>query len=323
MKNQERCRFTVPPRSRFLIWEVTRFCNLECRHCCTYSGPAVATDSDVSTDRMVDTARSLASIGVTEVLFSGGEPFLRKDMLQIISAIDPSHTEVFIASNGAPVTERLVSELKAARLAGIDVSLDGHTAELHAVVRKNHASFGQALAAIARCVEGGLPIRVTSVVVPETAPHVGALVAMLSNMGVPRIVFQTVLHSGGRAIEHPDLVLAPSQVEDIEQQIVAARSQFASEMDIDFRAGRSSGGASGCPAGHNLLNISADGDVSTCSWLYKIAPRVFTLGNIKEHSLDECLNNVTPMMAPWLERTDGCPIPLVEGIQRATLHVRT
>ena len=166
MLDTERCRFTVPQRGRFLLWEVTRFCNLECRHCCTYSGPTVSFDADVPTERMVAVAQALPEAGVEEVLFSGGEPFLRRDMMEIVSAIDPERTRVYIASNGTTIRERIVSELKQSRVAGVDISLDGHTPELHQVVRLHPTSFDGAVRGIEACVRGRLALRVTSVVIP-------------------------------------------------------------------------------------------------------------------------------------------------------------
>jgi MoaA/NifB/PqqE/SkfB family radical SAM enzyme len=123
-------------------------------------------------------------------------------------------------------------------------------------------------------------------------------------------VLQTVLPSGGRAVEHPDLILPRSQINAVEQQVERARAEWGTRINVDFRAGQSSGGASGCPAGRHLLNISAEGDVSTCSWLYKISPKVFTLGNIKTDSLSDCVSRAENVMYPWTEQTSGCPIPI-------------
>jgi SAM-dependent methyltransferase len=60
----EQCRFSVPTSGRSLLWEVTRFCNLECKHCCTYSGPKVSTAKAGAVVTGVDS--SSAMIGRTE-----------------------------------------------------------------------------------------------------------------------------------------------------------------------------------------------------------------------------------------------------------------
>lgn len=307
----ERCRFLVPVTGRSLLWEVTRFCNLECKHCCTYSGPRVSTENDVASERMIAVASELAEANVRDVLFSGGEPFLRADFLEIVRAIDPARTLVYIASNGTAIDDRTVDTLREARVAGIDISLDGYTPEKHQLLRLHPTSYQRAIRGIEACVAGELPLRVTSCVIPETAAYVEDLVALLVGMGVKTLVIQTVLPSGGRAIEHPYLAIDPAVIPRIDEQINRARARWADQISIDLRAGASSGGAHGCPAGHNLLNISAEGDVSTCSWLYKIAPGRFTLGNIKASSLSECLAGIDHMMQPWTSLTPGCPIPEV------------
>jgi MoaA/NifB/PqqE/SkfB family radical SAM enzyme len=262
---------------------------------------------------MIAIAKALPDVQIKEVLFSGGEPFLRRDMTQVISAIDSSRTRVYIASNGSPIQEQLVLSLKKAGVAGIDISLDGHTPELHKIVRLHTASFDHAVRAITLCERAGLPLRVTSVIVPETANHVIDLIRLLVNLRVSVLVLQTVLSSGGRAIEHPDLILSKIQVDEVDKQVQSARLKWGRSINIDFRASESGGGAEGCPAGHNLLNISAEGDVSTCSWLYKISPKIFTLGNIKTESLKDCLSRVDQVMGPWTKQTKGCPIPIVNA----------
>lgn len=317
----EKCRFSVPDDGRSLLWEVTRFCNLECKHCCTYSGPKVSKSHDVSTERMILVATELAKANVRDVLFSGGEPFLRRDFLSIVHAIDPETTKVYIASNGTAIDDRVVAELRKAHVAGVDISLDGHTAELHQLVRLHPTSFQRAIHGVKACVNGGVPIRVTSCVIPETAEYVIDLVELLVGLGVQNVVIQTVLPSGGRAIEHPYLALSLSATPGIDQQIEQAQARWGELISIDFRAGASGAGAEGCPAGRRLVNISAEGHVSTCSWLYKIAPSRFTLGNIKSQTLLDCLSGIDDMMRPWTSRTAGCPIPeVLSGTDHATAH---
>lgn len=307
----EKCRFSVPPVGRSLLWEVTRFCNLECKHCCTYSGPGVPTSNDVETDRMVATARELAEGGVRDVLFSGGEPFLRRDFLTVLKAIDPTRTLVYVASNGTAVGERTIDALHDAQVAGIDISIDGHTPRHHQMLRLHSTSFQRAVRGIEHCVRGDIPLRVTSCVIPQTAEHVYDLAELLVGLGVGTLVIQTIQPSSGRAVEHPGLAVDARTISAIDEQVERAKSEWGDRISIDLRAGAHSGAAAGCPAGHRLLNISASGDVSTCSWLYKIAPERFTLGNIKHRSLTECLAGIDSMMEPWTDLTPGCPIPEV------------
>jgi MoaA/NifB/PqqE/SkfB family radical SAM enzyme len=319
----EICRFAVPDSGRSLLWEVTRFCNLECTHCCTYSGPTVPTSNDVTTEQMVRVAAELADADVSDVLFSGGEPFLRRDFLEILRAVDPDRTLVYIASNGTVIDDRLVAQLREARIAGIDISLDGATPELHQLVRLHPTSFQRAVRGIQACVRGGVPLRVTSCVTPKTSPHVSALIDLAVGLGVKTLVVQTILPSGGRAVEHPDLALGPKAIPGIDDQIDASRSRWGDEISVELRAGATSRAATGCPAGHRLVNISADGDVSTCSWLYKIDRKRFTLGNIKARALLDCLTGIDPMMQPWTKLTPGCPIPEVLDAAKATRTVHT
>jgi len=262
---------------------------------------------------MIAVARSLGEADVTEVLFSGGEPFLARDFMQIVSAIDPDRTNVYIASNGTALRSDTIAQLKRARVAGVDISIDGHTAELHQVVRLHPTSFVRAIRGIRACVEAEIPLRVTGVLAPHNAEYAEDFIEMLVGLGVTNVVLQTVLPSGGRAIEHPDLALPAAALPRVEERVERARSRWKGKIEIDFRAGKTGGGADGCPGGTHLVNIASNGDVSTCSWLYKLSPERFTLGNIKQHSLAESLGHIGATMSPWTSRTPCCPIPLVEA----------
>jgi len=260
---------------------------------------------------MVAVAEELADADVYDVLFSGGEPFLRSDFVRILRSIEPDRILVYVASNGTAIEERTVEALREARVAGVDISIDGHTAHLHQLLRLHPTSFQRGIRGIEACVRGKIPLRVTSCVIPETAAHVYDMAELLVGLGVKTLVIQTILPSGGRAVEHPYLAVRPSEIPAMDEQIERAKARWGDQISIELRSGASSGAASGCPAGGQLLNISANGDVSTCSWLYKISPGHFTLGNIKSQSLKDCLAGIDQMMRPWTERTAGCPIPEV------------
>lgn len=81
MKNNEFCLFEV--NEKRVIWEVTNYCNYQCKHCCA-SANKIDTKSELSTDRCLSILDELKDFGIKEIYFSGGEPFSRKDILDIL-----------------------------------------------------------------------------------------------------------------------------------------------------------------------------------------------------------------------------------------------
>lgn len=306
---EEQCRFRPPLRGILLIWEITNFCNLECLHCCTNSGPNVATDNEVQTGHIVNAIGQFQQTGIREVYFSGGEPFLRKDFITILEAIDTSATDIYIASNGIAFSPRDIQRLKSILLKHITISLDGHSAELHNAVRRRSYAFDRTIAGIRACVDADIPLRVSGMITPENHSYIEQFIELLASLGVRSTVLHTVLPTG-RALENPQLQLTPDYGKEILQRIIRAREQFGTQIRIDHSfAHNSSAAPIGCPAGKQVLHITANGDVSPCSWLYKINGKRFTLGNIKSDLISHCLEKSTPVMSSLVSLTRSCPIP--------------
>ncbi len=105
---------------------VTDRCNLRCFYCMPEEGVRyIARDQLLSYEEMERLMRLLAGMGIEKLRITGGEPFVRKDMmafLQRLSQIDGLN-EINITTNGA-LTAPLVPELKAMGVRSINLSLD-------------------------------------------------------------------------------------------------------------------------------------------------------------------------------------------------------
>lgn len=150
-----------------LWFQVTgTLCNIACTHCFNSSGPNVRTFGFLSLERVRTELETAASTGVKEVFFTGGEPFLHPDLLEMISlSLESAPTTVL--TNGTLINDRIASQLaviegKARYSLEIRVSLDGYTEEMNDAIR-GAGVFGRALAAIVRLSRHGLLPLVTIV----------------------------------------------------------------------------------------------------------------------------------------------------------------
>lgn len=311
--NEQTCRFgQPPPGGRMLIWEVTNACNLECRHCCTSSGPSVSTRDDVPDECILAAIRDFRAVQVREVMFSGGEPFLRGSLMEFIRAASAGGADVYVASNGTLISRELASELNDARIRRIDISLDGYTAAVHQALRVHPTAFSRTRNGIIACVNNGVPLRVSSVVTPASLEYLDDLVGMLVDIGVQSLVIGSIQKSSGRAAHYPDLHMHQNDEGRMVRTVEILLEKYEGRIKIDCRAlSRFSTSPSGCPAGARVLHISPSGDVSPCSWLYKISPSNFTLGNLKHRSLQACVGTKSPMLHDLSSRTENCIIPYV------------
>lgn len=305
--NENLCRFRPPQKGTLLIWEITNLCNLECAHCCNKSSPFSDISLEVSKEKSISIVNEFEKLNITEVYFTGGEPFFRNDFIDIISHINTDKTVVFVASNGILLTKDKVKKISKVSIKRMTISLDGHTAEIHNKIRRRPFAFEKTVEGISNCIAAGVPVRVSGVITPNNMEFVEEFIELVASLKVKAIVLHTVLPVG-RAGQNKELISGKEFNKKIVDKINNAKRKFP-DMVIDHSfEDNTSLSDKGCPAGKRLLHITSNGDVSPCSWLYKIDPRKFTLGNIKEMSLKQCLQNNDKVMNPVLKLASNCPI---------------
>jgi radical SAM protein with 4Fe4S-binding SPASM domain len=106
-----------------VVWNATKRCNLACVHC--YAGAETErAPGELSTAEAKGLLDDLADYGVPVVLFSGGEPLVREDLVELVAYADGVGLRPVLSTNGTLVTEERARELKEAGLAYAGVSVD-------------------------------------------------------------------------------------------------------------------------------------------------------------------------------------------------------
>ena len=114
-------------------------CNIECRHCFNNSGPRATTFGEMTLEAVNGAIADAAARGVREIYFTGGEPFLHAQLLEMIAcALTVAPTTVL--TNGMLVSDRIADTLAdlatAARYSlELRVSLDGYTEQMNDAIR--------------------------------------------------------------------------------------------------------------------------------------------------------------------------------------------
>ncbi len=126
------------PKKTFVIqYEVNDACNLRCSHC--YHGQKVIKENPISLKRLLDDISGLkAVIGEDHqitICLSGGEAFLRKDLMNLAVQIMLKGHACFVLTNGTLVTPDNASSLLVRGVKLVRISVDGGTAELHDEIR--------------------------------------------------------------------------------------------------------------------------------------------------------------------------------------------
>ncbi|MEE8319916.1 MAG: radical SAM protein, partial [bacterium] len=131
---------------KWLAWEITGKCNLNCIHC--RSSSSMGSDEG---DFTLDEARALideiTSFAKPVVVLSGGEPLLRKDVFEIAAYGTSKGLRMALATNGIYINDETCSKIKESGIRIVSLSLDGSTSEIHDDFRKQPGAFESTLKA--------------------------------------------------------------------------------------------------------------------------------------------------------------------------------
>ena len=134
-------------------------CNIECRHCFNNSGPRETAFGFMTSDTVSRAIASASARGVREIYFTGGEPFLHPQLLEMFAcALTVAPTTVL--TNGMLISDRIADSLAALAIEArysleVRVSLDGYTEEMNDAIR-GHGVFRLALAGAVRLARRNL-----------------------------------------------------------------------------------------------------------------------------------------------------------------------
>src|SRR3990172_6813276 len=107
-----------------VVWNCTRQCNLHCIHCYA-SAESRKSPGEMDTAEGKAFISSLADFGVPVILFSGGEPLLREDLLELASFAGEQGIRIALSTNGTLITRTVAKEFSNVGFAEVGISLDG------------------------------------------------------------------------------------------------------------------------------------------------------------------------------------------------------
>jgi SynChlorMet cassette radical SAM/SPASM protein ScmE len=198
------------PTPRYLDLEITSCCNARCRYCYYLNNQGV-NYADLPTQRWLEFFEEASQAQVMQVCLSGGEPFLREDIFELIDGIVRCRMRYQVLTNGRSVTREVARRLKASgRLASIQVSLDGSRPETHESMR-GEGSFAPALEAIRVLHDEKLPVTVRVTVHGQNIDDLPALTRLLlEEVGLLSFSTNAVSSLGTHAKYGDDVFLTPA-----------------------------------------------------------------------------------------------------------------
>lgn len=171
-----------------IYWEVTRACDLACRHC-RAEAQACRASGELTTEEAGRVIEQIAAIQgpLPHLIFTGGDPLKRPDLMDLVAHAVSRKLQVSVSPAVTPLLTR--DALRALRAAGVDaisLSLDGPDAARHDGLRGVPGTFDRTLTAMRDAVEAGLLVQVNTLVTAETLPSLPAVDALVTGLGAQR-----------------------------------------------------------------------------------------------------------------------------------------
>ena len=163
----------------YVTMEITNRCNLSCHHCMRDS----TAGNELTFCEVKHVIDQVAEAGALHLIFTGGEPFLRKDFLHIASYARQRQFCIHVFSNGTLITEAVADKIGDLDI-DIRISLHGASAEAHDKVTGVPNSFCRTVGAIQWLVERGVHVEVGTVAMKSTFEELDSIQSFCNELGV-------------------------------------------------------------------------------------------------------------------------------------------
>ena len=177
-----------------VVWNSTQRCNLKCVHCYAHAIDPEGTD-EIGTDKAKEIIDDLSQYGAPVMLFSGGEPLVRQDLVELASYATGKGMRAVISTNGTLITREKAKQLKEVGLSYVGISLDGGE-EIHDKFRGVPGSYKKALQAVENCQAEGLKVGLRFTINKRNAVEIPKLFDIIEERDIPRICFYHLVYSG-------------------------------------------------------------------------------------------------------------------------------
>lgn len=268
---------------------VTNACNLACKHCYARSGSPLP--DELTTEEIMDLIDQMSTLRVFYTEVTGGEPLLRKDILEILSYLRDKGFKILFDTNALLVTQKIAKRLKELECI-VSVSLDG-LAGTHDKIRGNQGIFSETIKGIKKLVDAHNNVQVNFTLTKINRKEISHVIEHAIKLKANGFVVLFCMPAGRASDNIRELRMSLNEWRNtrvILQQIVEKyKDKISISIPIrDFPSTLEFLNESSivtCPAGKTSCSITANGFVLPCPHFQDF--NIFSAGNIREKTFKE------------------------------------
>lgn len=269
------------PQLATVYLNITQGCNLRCPHC--YIAADTTTPNEMSTGRIGKLMDEIAELSRPSsiLVFSGGEPTMRRDLCDLLFLAKKKGFEVHLLTNGTLLSQSMARKL-APFCDQIAVSLDGSTKQVHEKMRGSK-TYGKTIACIHMLLAMGINVKVMASI---TSINWADIPAILDIPAItPNMLSLSPFTPVGRGGKNQYLTPSNDQLKAVQDAIYARTRQKVKECGIESNdENKRTKGSSSCGVATRIISISSTGDVYPCHFFHHDD---FKAGNVNYMSLKQ------------------------------------
>lgn len=274
------------PPLKIVYYAITEGCNLRCPYC--YASSEKCLPGELTTEESVDLMLQAAAIGVRTVVFTGGEPMLRKDLFEVAAAARRQGMRANLITNGTMVRTPEIADTIARTFDRVTVSIDGGTAEVHEHTR-GKGTFAQTAHALKLLNSAGVVPDINHVVTPGNVETLDKLFDFISDLKVRDV----------RLMHHNKLGRAVNEEQQFGwsdfMRVQFFRWEYPNVRKLipeETKASKPCSIKGNCGMGGNEIYVTSLGDVYPCKLVTESKHRA---GNLRQRKLAELF--ASPVLA--------------------------
>ncbi len=304
--NYDFCLFRIPKDGGRVLWQITNVCNYDCSYCIFASGPQKI-KGELNTEEVIKGINDLKNKGFTHIKFTGGEPFVRKDMTDILEYAANAGVIVDVSTNASLITEEKAKRLAQAGLNMVHVSVDGHVKEIHDYVR-GEGTFERTIQGLQNLVAEGIYVRVGTVIFKQNDSYLRNVVDLCVQQRVNEVIF-SIMEPAGR-IQGDYSSVTQKSAKELADVIDMLSLEYLGRIKIhhNFTPDAENSSCNSCPGGKKFLYIDNLGRVAPCTWIVERNPEYRSELTVRD-GLEKVLRSAQIQNhLKLIEGIKGCPL---------------
>lgn len=177
-----------------VIWNLTRRCNLKCRHCYTVSAD-VDFPGELSHAQAMATLDDLGEFGIPALILSGGEPLDRADFFDLARAARPKVRMLALSTNGTKIHGPAADRVAEIGFDYVGISIDGIGAT-NDWFRGVDGAFADALRGVRACKARGIKVGLRFTLTRDNAGQLPDLLRLCDDEGVDKFYLSHLVYAG-------------------------------------------------------------------------------------------------------------------------------